>query len=288
MLYESTTTAVESTAVAVSKLAIGIEYNGAQYYGYQTQHNNLPTIQATVESALSQVAGGQPIQLSGAGRTDAQVHACEQVAHFQPPVARDSKAWLFGANRYLPKDISVLWVKEVAESFHARFSAQRRRYRYVIYSDPIRPALLKEGLTWTHKKLDVGRMHAAAQLLLGTQDFTSFRASECQSKSPIKTIDAISVVTYGRYVVLDVRADGFLHHMVRNIAGTLIAVGAAEKPIDWVAEVLAARQRAQAGITAPPYGLYLVQVEYPDEFALPQRELGPHFLSAMPDMLARV
>lgn len=287
MLHESTNTAVDTTAVAVSKLAVGIEYNGANYYGYQTQHNNLPTIQAAVESALSQVAGGLPIQLSGAGRTDAQVHACEQVVHFQPRVERSNDAWLFGANRYLPKDISVLWVKEVAENFHARFSAQRRRYRYIIYSDPVRPALLKEGLTWTHKKLHVERMHVAAQTLVGTQDFTSFRASECQSKSPVKTIDAISVTEFGRYVVIDVRADGFLHHMVRNIAGTLICVGAAEKPVEWVAEVLAAKQRARAGVTAPPYGLYLVQVEYPSEHALPQRELGPHFLSAMPDMLAR-
>lgn len=287
--HQPTTAAVNTTAAAVSKLAIGIEYNGAHYYGYQTQHSSeLPTVQAEVERALSCVAGGLSIALNGAGRTDTRVHACEQVAHFDAPVQRSSEAWLYGANRYLPKDISVLWVKPVAQEFHARFSALRRRYRYVIYSDPIRPALLKEGVTWTYKPLDAARMHSAAQQLLGTHDFTSFRASECQAKSPVKTLDAISVTEFGRYIVIDVRAGGFLHHMVRNIAGTLMAVGAGEKPVAWVAQVLAAKQRSKAGVTAPAQGLYLVQVQYPKEFALPQRELGPHFLAAMPDRLESI
>lgn len=284
---EVATAAVNTTAAGVLRYAAGIEYQGANYYGYQVQHNGLPTIQAELEKAFSQVAGGLPVQIKGAGRTDAMVHACEQVIHFDAPVQRSTDAWLFGSNRYLPRDISVLWVAPVPTHFDARFSACRRRYRYIIYSSPVRPALLREGITWTHKPLNVQRMHEAAQSLLGTQDFTSFRASECQAKSPVKTITDINVSQFGGYIVLDVRADGFLHHMVRNIAGTLISVGACEKPVAWVAEVLGARRRASAGVTAPPYGLYMVQVEYPAEFALPQREPGPHFLSALPDVFAQ-
>ncbi|MBS7326593.1 MAG: tRNA pseudouridine(38-40) synthase TruA [Thiopseudomonas sp.] len=274
------------TAAGVFRIALGVEYNGAAYYGFQRQHNELPTVQAALEQALTEVAGGEPVRLVCAGRTDAGVHACAQVLHFETTVFRKSAAWLFGSNRYLPKDISVLWVRDVPESFHARFSARRRRYRYVIYPDPIRPALLSDGITWTHKELDLDTMNQAAQCLLGTHDFSSFRAAECQAKSPVKTLDGIRISRHGRFVVLDVRASAFLHHMVRNIAGTLLKIGAGEKPPSWMREVLEARRREVAGATAPPYGLYLVQVEYPAEFDLPNGPLGPLFLSAMPDVFA--
>lgn len=278
--------AVETTAAAVFRIALGVEYNGSAYYGFQLQNNELPTVQGALEKALSEVAGGEPVRLVCAGRTDAGVHACEQVLHFETSVMRKPAGWLFGSNRYLPKDISVLWVHQVTEDFHARFSACRRRYRYVIYSDPVRPALLGTSITWTHKSLDVGRMNQAAKYLLGTHDFSSFRDSDCQAKSPVKTLDGICLAKYGRFIVLDVRASAFLHHMVRNIAGTLMKIGAGEKPPEWMQQVLQARQRAAAGPTAPAYGLYLVQVEYPEQFNLPRRPLGPHFLGAMPDVFA--
>lgn len=280
--------AVATTAAGVSRLALGIEYNGSRYHGFQRQQNDLPTVQTELEQALSQVAGGLPVQVSCAGRTDAGVHACAQVVHFDAPVLRSHSGWLFGSNRYLPKDISVLWVAEVSADFDARFSAMRRRYRYVIYSHPVRPALLSDGVTWTFKELDVQAMNQAAQLLLGTHDFSSFRAAECQARSPVKTLDGICLTQHGRYIVLDVRASAFLHHMVRNIAGTLMSIGAGEKPVSWMADVLAARNRKQAGVTAPPYGLYMVGVEYPSQFALPVAEPGPHFLAGLPDVFAEL
>lgn len=288
MSDEVKTAAVDETAAGVSRFAAGVEYQGTHYYGYQIQQNGLPTIQAELEKAFAQVAGGVRIDIHGAGRTDALVHASEQVVHFDSPVARSERAWLYGVNRYLPKDISLLWVKAVPSHFDARFRACRRRYRYVIYSDPIRPSLLRNTVTWTHKPLDAERMQEAAQSLLGTHDFSSFRASECQAKSPVKTITNIDVSRFGRFIVLDVRADGFLHHMVRNLAGTLMSVGAGEQPVSWVKDVLELRNRVHAGVTAPPQGLYMVRVEYPTEFVLPHREPGPCFLSAMPDVFERV
>ncbi len=276
--------AVDQTAATVFRIALGVEYNGSAYYGFQLQQNNLPTVQGELERALTEVAGGIPVRLVCAGRTDAGVHACEQVLHFDTTVLRKPAGWLFGSNRYLPKDISVLWVKQVPESFHARFSARRRRYRYVIYSDPVRPALLGDGITWTHRQLDLAKMNQAACYLLGTHDFSSFRDSDCQAKSPVKTLDGIRLTKHGRFIVLDIRASAFLHHMVRNIAGTLMKIGAGDKPVEWMRQVLEARNRTVAGATAPAYGLYLVQVEYADEFALPHYPLGPSFLGAMPDV----
>jgi len=163
--------------------------------------------------------------------------------------------------------------------FHARFKACARRYRYVIYNDPIRPAHLAEEVTWNHRPLDVERMAQAAQSLLGTHDFSAFRASQCQAKSPIKHIYHLRVTRHGQMIVLDVRATAFLHHMVRNIAGVLMAIGSGERPVSWAREVLEGRDRREGGVTAHPYGLYLVQVEYPDTFTLPRRYIGPHFLS---------
>lgn len=265
------------------RIALGVEYKGARYRGWQRQQPGVRSVQETLEAALSKVAAA-PISVSCAGRTDAGVHASGQVVHFDSPVERPLKAWVLGANANLPPDISVTWVQPVSDAFHARFSAMARRYRYVIYNDPIRPAHLAEEVTWNHRPLDIQRMHAAAQVLIGTHDFTSFRAKECQAKSPIKTVHHLRLWQNDRLLVLDIRANAFLHHMVRNIAGVLMAVGCGDRPVEWVAEVLAARERRQGGVTAHPFGLYLVRVEYPDDLQVPERPLGPLFLGRVPEL----
>lgn len=275
-------TAAEVAAVGVFRVALGVEYRGARYRGWQRQEAGVPSVQAALEKALSKVAA-EPVSVICAGRTDAAVHASGQVVHFDTAVERPLRAWIMGTNANLPPDISVTWARVMPADFHARFSAFARRYRYVIYNDPVRPAHMGEELTWNHRPLDVARMREAAQHLVGTHDFTSFRAVQCQAKSPVKTLHHLKVIEHGRFIVLDVRANAFLHHMVRNIAGVLMAVGSGEREPGWVGEVLRARDRRQGGVTAHPYGLYLVRVEYPERFALPERYLGPHFLSALPD-----
>lgn len=244
----------------------------------------MPSVQAALEKALSKVAD-EPVSVVCAGRTDAAVHASGQVVHFDTCVERPLKAWIMGGNANLPADISVTWAKVMPAHFHARFTAMARRYRYVIYNDLIRPAHMAEEVTWNHRPLDVSRMRTAAAALVGTHDFTSFRAVQCQAKSPVKTVHHLEVIEHGRFIVLDIRANAFLHHMVRNFAGVLMTIGAGERPVEWAAQVLAARDRRAGGVTAHPYGLYLVRVEYPQEFALPERYLGPHFLSSLPDIL---
>jgi len=273
--------AAEMAAAGVSRIALGIEYKGARYRGWQRQEAGVPSVQEVLEKALSQVAA-EPVSVICAGRTDAGVHASGQVVHFDTRVERPLKAWIMGGNANLPADVSVTWAKVMPADFHARFKAFARRYRYVIYNDPIRPAHLAEEVTWNHRPLDVVRMREAATHLVGTHDFTSFRAVQCQAKSPVKTVHHLEVIEHGRFIVIDVRANAFLHHMVRNFAGVLMTIGAGEREPGWVGEVLAARDRRRGGVTAHPYGLYLVQVEYPQEFELPQRYLGPHFLSALP------
>lgn len=276
--------AAESAAVGVSRIALGVEYKGARYRGWQRQEDGVPSVQAALEKALSKVAD-EPVSLMCAGRTDAAVHASGQVVHFDTAVERPLKAWIMGSNANLPGDISVTWAKVMPAHFHARFSAMARRYRYVIYNDQIRPAHQAEEVTWNHRPLDVSRMREAARALVGTHDFTSFRAVQCQAKSPVKTVHHLEVIEHGRFIVLDIRANAFLHHMVRNFAGVLMTIGAGERPVEWAAEVLAARDRRAGGVTAHPYGLYLVRVEYPEEFVLPERYLGPHFLSSLPDIV---
>lgn len=274
-------------AVGVSRIALGVEYKGSRYRGFQRQTESVPSIQACLEKAISKVAGGEKISLSCAGRTDAAVHACGQVVHFDTQVERSMHAWVMGSNMNLPADISVTWAKQVPQHFDARFSAMARRYRYVIYNDPIRPAHMAEEVTWNHRPLDIERMRKAAQVFLGEHDFSSFRAAQCQAKSPIKTIHHFELIQHGHFIVLDIRANAFLHHMVRNLAGVLMTIGAAEQPIEWASQVLEARSRKAGGVTAHPYGLYLVEVDYPEEFALPTRYLGPHFLSGLPDCRLR-
>lgn len=278
----STETVATMATVNLSRIALGVEYNGTLYRGFQRQPNGIATIQHCLEEALSKVAN-KPINVFVAGRTDAGVHASGQVIHFDTDVTRPMQAWMMGTIANLPKDISITWVKAVPQHFHARYTAFARRYRYIIYNSPTRPALLSNEVTWNFRPLNIERMQAAANYLLGTHDFTSFRAVQCQAKSPIKTLHHFKVIRFGQLIILDVRADAFLHHMVRNLAGLLMTIGAGERPISWAKEALAAKDRTKAGITAPPYGLYLVKVEYPAEFAIPCQSLGPHFLSGLAD-----
>lgn len=280
---EVATAAAPEAAAVVSRVAACVEYKGTAYRGWQRQQPGVPSVQEAVEKALSRVAN-HPVQIFCAGRTDAGVHASCQVIHFDSDAVRSPRNWIHGANANLPADISLSWVTPIGLDFHARFSAVARRYRYVIYNDPIRPAHLAHEVTWNYRPLDVARMRAAATALVGTHDFTSYRAVGCQAKSPIKTIHHLELLEFGRFIVLDIRANAFLHHMVRNIAGVLMQIGCGEQPVEWAQQVLDVRDRAQGGLTAPAYGLYLVDVTYPDSFALPERYLGPHFLSALPDV----
>lgn len=279
------TAAAILAAADVFRIALGVEYKGSRYHGFQRQRAGVLTVQGSLEKALSEVAGGAPVTLSCAGRTDALVHACGQVVHFDTQVDRSMHAWVMGANRNLAPDISVTWARAMPKHFDARFSAMARRYRYVIYSDQIRPAHLAEEVTWNYHPLDIGLMRTAAACLVGTHDFSAFRARQCQAKSPIKTVHHLHLIEHGRFIVLDIRANAFLHHMVRNIAGVLMTIGAGERPIEWAKEVLDTGIRRAGGVTAHPCGLYLVQVDYPGEFQLPERYIGPHFLTGMPTMV---
>jgi tRNA pseudouridine38-40 synthase len=258
------------------RMALVLEYDGSRYHGWQAQ-TGLHTVQQAVENALSKVADS-PISVICAGRTDTGVHATNQVIHFDTDKERSIRAWIHGANSFLPKDICVKWGKELPETFHARYSATARRYRYVIYNGAIRPALLRSNITWQYRQLDHRLMHEGAQILLGENDFTSFRSVECQSKTPMRNIHKLQVTRTNDLLVIDITANAFLHHMVRNIAGVLIAVGSGKHPVSWVEEVLKAKDRRLGAETAPSYGLYLVEVTYPQEFAVLQNPPGPSFL----------
>ncbi len=258
------------------RIALCVRYDGARYHGWQVQEE-LSTVQLQVEKALSLVANHR-VTVTCAGRTDARVHASAQVIHFDTDAERSDHAWVFGANSNLPSDISVLWAKPVEKNFHARFSATARRYRYVLYNHDVKPAILRHAVGWWYKPLDEKRMQEAGNYLLGEHDFSSFRGSGCQSKSPIRTMSLLDIRRSGRMLILEVQANAFLLHMVRNIAGMLVAIGSGEKPIEWAKEVLEAQDRRTAGVTISPNGLYLVEVTYPPEFKLPRVPLGPFFL----------
>lgn len=260
------------------KVALGIEYDGAAFFGWQRQRE-VDTVQEQLEKALSIVANHQ-VDVFCAGRTDAGVHGTGQVVHFNTESDRNERAWTLGVNANLPDSIAVKWAKEVPEDFHARFSATARRYRYIIYNSKLRPAILGHGLSHYHSPLDADKMHEAAQSLLGEQDFSSFRAAQCQSKSPNRFIHFIHVFRQNDFIIIDIKANAFVHHMVRNISGSLIAVGRGDKPASWIKELLDARDRTLAAETAKPNGLYLVDVDYPQEFALPKSAIGPLFLKS--------
>lgn len=264
----------ESLPPGLRRIALGVEYCGARLRGFQKQKHDRLTVQEILEKALSKVAA-EPVTLVCAGRTDAGVHATGQVIHFDTHAVRPDKAWVQGVNTQMPFDVRVHWVREMPAQFHARFSALRRTYRYLIHSAPTRSAQAANEVTWTERHLDLDAMRAAAAYLIGEHDFSSFRAAQCQAKSPVRRLIQLDIGRVGQLIVLEVSATAFLHHMVRNIAGVLMAVGRGDRPPEWVGEVLAARDRTAASVTAHPYGLYLVDVEYPPEFLLPKSVPGP-------------
>lgn len=258
------------------RVALAFEYDGSNFHGWQFQKSGVRTVEAELNKAVARVAD-QPVDLVCAGRTDAGVHASYQVAHFETSSVRSLRSWVMGINTASPGDIAVHWAGQGITDFHARFSAVYRRYRYIIYNHPVRPGIQQGQVSWLYRPLDDRRMHDAAQFLAGEHDFSAFRAAGCQSRSPIRFLEAISVTRKGHFVVVDVQANAFLHHMVRNIAGALIAVGTDQERVEWIREILESRDRRLAGVTAPPYGLYLVDVGYPGGFGIPAAECGPGF-----------
>lgn len=261
------------------KIALGIEYDGSQYYGWQRQ-KTLPAIQAILETALGYVAN-EPITLFCAGRTDAGVHATNQVVHFETNARRLDVAWTMGVNANLPDNIAVRWVQSVSCHFHARFSALARRYRYIIYNSKYKPAILHAGMLHYHLPLDAVKMQNSAKCLLGENDFSAFRAAQCQSKTPWRYVHHIHVSRFNHYIIVDIKANAFVHHMVRNIVGSLLEVGCGQRPENWIAELLTGRDRTLAAATAKAKGLYLVDVDYPAEYNLPKLTLGPLFIDSV-------
>jgi tRNA pseudouridine38-40 synthase len=255
------------------RIALGIEYDGTDFFGWQSQTNG-PSLQAEVEKALSFVAN-HPVEVVCAGRTDAGVHGECQVVHFDSEAVREPRSWLLGANSRLPQSIAVRWVRPVADDFHARFSARARRYRYTLINRATRPALDRRFCAWERLPLDVGAMQAASRCLLGEQDFTSFRTVACQAKSPVRTLHALQLQREGERVVMEIQANAFLHHMVRNIMGSLLCVGRGEQTVHWIADLLAARDRTLAGATAEAQGLVFVGPRYPREYGLPEENCLP-------------
>ena len=257
------------------KIALGIAYNGANYHGWQRQEK-LSSIQLHLEVALSRVAD-HPIQVICAGRTDSGVHAIGQVVHFDTQASRSERSWILGVNSYLPADIRVQWAQLMGDDFHARFSALGRRYCYVIYNNFVNSALLSKQIAWYCHPLDEQLMAQGANYLIGEHDFTSFRAMECQAKSPIRTIHELTITRKNKLLLIDVKANAFLHHMVRNIVGVLVAIGAKKQSPEWAETVLLARDRTQGGITAPPQGLYFISAMYPEHFNLSSQPTEPWF-----------
>lgn len=258
------------------RVALGIAYRGQDYHGWQSQPDG-KTVQDALERALAQFIGlpkGEIITTLCAGRTDAGVHALNQVVHFDAPVVRDEFSWVRGTNRYLPEDIAVQWAQHVEPDFHARNGARGRRYAFLVRESAVRPAIEAGLCGWVFKPLDLGRMREAAAALIGEHDFSSFRSSQCQAPSPVKELRRIDIARIGDYWRFDFEASAFLHHMVRNLMGCLVAVGRGRYPAAWMADVLASRDRNQAAPTFMPDGLYLAQVGYPQEFAVPASQPG--------------
>jgi tRNA pseudouridine38-40 synthase len=253
------------------RIALGLEYEGSDFYGWQVQPG-VRTVQACVEVALSSVAD-QPVKAYCAGRTDTGVHACGQVIHIETLVHREERAWVFGANVNLPKDVSVLWAMPVDDGFHARFSALGRSYRYLILNRPTRPGLIGPRVTWECKRLDERPMQAGADYLLGEHDFSAYRAQGCQAKNPVRTVRRLAVTRRGPLIAIEIEANAFLYRMVRNIVGVLMAIGRGEASPQWAEQVLNGRSRTQGGLTAPPEGLYLMNIQYPAQYRFPAPEI---------------
>jgi len=249
------------------RVGLGLEYDGRHFCGWQTQPSGC-AVQDVLELALQQIAG-EPISVASAGRTDTGVHALAQVAHFDTTAQRPESAWVRGVNALLPPSVAVRWAREVAPTFHARFAAQARRYRYLLLNRPTRPGLAAGRAGWFHAPLELERMQQAANYLIGEHDFSAFRAAECQAKTPVRTLTALSIQRQNDYIIFDLRANAFLHHMVRNIVGALVYVGKGKYPPEWVAELLQGRDRKIAAPTFAPDGLYLSGVEYEAHWGIP-------------------
>lgn len=255
------------------RIALGIEYDGSEFYGWQAQEKLL-TIQGSLEAAVSKIAD-EPIKLFCAGRTDAGVHATGQVVHFDTNAVRNMRAWTMGTNTHLPPEIAVRWAQEVDEHFHARFSAIARRYRYVIYNHSLRSALLASRVTWFYHHLNVDLMQLAGSYLLGEHDFSSFRSAQCESRSPMRNLQELTVQRQDDYVIVEIQANAFLHHMVRNIMGVLMEIGSGWKEPDWMLKVLHSKDRRVAAETASAHGLYLVRVIYPESYTFQSASVIP-------------
>jgi tRNA pseudouridine38-40 synthase len=255
------------------RLALGIEYDGSRFLGWQTQPGG-GTVQDALQTAMAAIAG-EDVKVTCAGRTDRGVHACEQVIHFDPPVPRPETAWVRGVNAMLPDSIAVLWARPVDDAFHARFSAISRSYRYVLLNRRIRPALAARHAGWFHRALDVESMRRASEFLVGEHDFSAFRSAECQARTPVRCVSRLEIGSIGERIDFIISANAFLHHMVRNIVGTLVYVGMGKHPPTWVHDVLATRKRALAAPTFGPEGLYLEAVEYGPEWGLATGRRAP-------------
>lgn len=255
----------------MTRYVLGVEYDGSAYAGWQWQTGKA-TVQSEVDKALSKIAD-QAVTVVCAGRTDAGVHALEQVVHFDCQTPRDLRAWVMGGNSYLPDDIRITWAQHAVADFHARYSAIARCYRYVILNRPMKSALLRSQATWCYQPLDEQKMHLAAQALIGEHDFSSFRAQSCQSQSPNRLMHFIDVYRQEQKVIIDICANAFLHHMVRNIAGVLMEIGMGRKPVDWTLALLALKNRSLAAMTAPPHGLHLAAVYYPPHYGIDKHSL---------------
>lgn len=268
----------------VHRVAAAVEYNGANYHGFQIQKHDTQTVQGYLQQALSSVAD-EDITLVCAGRTDAGVHASNQIIHFDTHATRPNKAWIKGVNTNLPRDIRVHWAAEMSAQFHARFSASSRRYRYLICDRAVAPGIMLDQLSWSRFPLDEQRMQAGANYLLGEHDFTSFRGAQCQAQTAIREIQSIQFYRHqDSILVMEIQATAFLYHMVRNIAGVLMAIGNGKQEPSWAAEILALQNRCAAPATAPAAGLYFVAANYPEQFGLPNLPVGPHLL---PDRLGQ-
>lgn len=249
------------------RIAFGVEYCGRDFQGWQRLKHGR-SVQACVEAALSKVAN-HPVNTACAGRTDSGVHACYQVIHIDTEARREPHGWVLGCNTNLPDDVSVLWAQPVSEDFHARYSATGRRYCYVILNRMVRPGLLRGLVSWECRPLALEPMQEAAHCLIGKHDFSGYRALACQSKSPVREVRHVEIGRQGDFVVIDIEANAFLHHMVRNIAGVLMAIGMGKAPVSWAREILACRDRTVGGVTAPATGLYLTDVTYSAAYGLP-------------------
>jgi len=261
----------------MQRIAMGIEYKGSLFSGFQTQSSGVPTVQQSLERAFSAICD-EPITLVCAGRTDKGVHATGQVIHFDTQAVRPQKAWLRGANTQLPDGVSIRWASAVDPRFHARFSAGSRCYRYIIHNTYTPSALLQDMVTWDRRRFDLQAMREASAHLLGEHDFSALRGADCQARNPVRVMQRIDIDKINDFIVIEVQATAFLYHMVRNIVGVLAAVACSGKPPEWVAQVLKSRDRSQADVTAPADGLYLVNVAYPEHYGLPQYPKGPYFL----------